>query len=447
MMGEVQKTEPGKTRVVILGGGFAGVAAAMRLDAHLAKRSDIEVILISRENFTVFTPMLHEVACGDLDPSHITNPLRKLLRRVTTAEAEVEAIDLMNRTVTVTAGFSERRELRYDHLVLAFGAETNFFGLPGVAEQAMTLKSLSDAVILRNRVIALLEMANVEADASTRGPMLTFVVAGGGFAGVETIGAINDLVRDSLSYYPRLDPAQVRIVLVHGGAVVLPEEGEKLGLYTQDKLRERQVEVKLNTNVKAYAEGKVLCDDGDAIPAGTLIWTAGVTPSPAIKDLNIDKQKGRIVVNDTLEVAGNAGVWAAGDCAAINDPATNAPYPTTAQHALREGNLLAKNITARIEGKPLNSFRYKSLGQLASIGRRTGVARIIGINFSGFIAWVLWSAVYLSKLPRIEKKVRVAFEWMLNLFFTRDLVQYITLRDVQSLSQKFEHMRDKEQAA
>ena len=185
MANEVQKTESDKTRVVILGGGFAGVAAAMELDAQLARRSDMEVVLISRENFTVFTPMLHEVACGDLEPSHITNPLRKLLRRVVTAEAEVESIDLMNRTVTVTYGFTERRELQYDHLVLAFGAETNFFGLPGVAERAVTLKSLSDAVILRNRVIALLERANVEADAARRQPMLTFVVAGGGWRQVD----------------------------------------------------------------------------------------------------------------------------------------------------------------------------------------------------------------------------------------------------------------------
>jgi NADH dehydrogenase len=447
MTSEVQKTESGKTRVVILGGGFAGVAVAMGLDAQLARRSDMEVILVSRENFTVFTPMLHEVACGDLDPSHITNPLRKLLRRVITAEAEVESIDLMNRTVTVTYGFTERRELQYDHLVLASGAETNFFGLPGVAEQAVTLKSLSDAVILRNRVIALLERANIEADAARRQPMLTFVVAGGGFAGIETIGAVNDLVRDSLSYYPRLDPAEVRIVLVHGGAVVLPELGEKLGLYTQDKLRERKVEIKLNMHVTAYTEGKVVCDDGDTIPAGTLIWTAGVTPSPAIKDLNIDKQKGRIVVSDTMEVAGNAGVWAAGDCAAITDPVTKAPYPTTAQHALREGKLLAKNILACIDGKPLRPFRYKSLGQLAAIGRRTGVARVIGINFSGFIGWALWSGVYLTKLPRFEKKVRVAFAWMLNLFFSVDLVQYITLRDVRSLSRMVEHIGDKEHAA
>ncbi|HET6891246.1 MAG TPA: FAD-dependent oxidoreductase, partial [Pyrinomonadaceae bacterium] len=239
-----------KTRILLLGGGFAGVETARYLDRTVAKRSDVEVTLVSRENFSLFTPMLHEVVASDLEPADICNPLRKLLRRVTVLNGEIETIDLIAGRVTISYGVRElRRELQFDHLVLALGSETNYLGIPGVAEQALGIKTLGDAVILRNGVIAMLEAASIEPDPERRNRLLTFVVAGGGFAGVETVGAINDLARESLKHYDRIDPREVRVILIHGGPAILPELGQELGLYAQEKLRQRQVEIKLNTKV------------------------------------------------------------------------------------------------------------------------------------------------------------------------------------------------------
>jgi NADH dehydrogenase len=331
--------------------------------------------------------------------------------------------------------------LPFDHLVLALGSETNYSGIPGIADNALGIKTLGDAAMLRAKVIAMLELAGVDPDPDRRQRILTFVVAGGGFAGVETVGAINDLARESLPHYGGIHSSEVRVVLIHGGKVILPELGEPLGLYAQKKLSERQVEIKLEARVTAYAEGAVHCSDGDVIPAETLVWAAGVSPSRILKDLPCELEKGRIVVTPTLEVPGVRGLWAVGDCASIVDPRSNAPYPPTAQHAIRQGRRAAKNICARLEGKQTVAFRYKAPGQLATIGRRTGVARIFGVRFSGIVGWALWRAVYLMKLGRLEKKLRVGLQWTLDLVFERDLGQYVTLRDVESLNRQLEAAR------
>lgn len=431
-----------KTRILILGGGFAGLEAARYLDRAAAKRTDVEVTLVSRENFSLYTPMLHEVVASDLEPADICNPLRKLLRRVTVLNGEIETIDLVARRVTISYGIRGlTRELPFDHLVLALGSETNYFGIPGVAEQALGIKTLRDAVILRNGVIAMLEAASVEPDPEQRKRLLTFVVAGGGFAGVETLGAINDLARESLRYYGQIDPREVRVILVHGGEVILPELGEALGLYAQEKLRERQVEIKPNTKVIGYADETVHCDDGESVPAATLVWAAGVSPSPILKDLPFELQRGRVVVDSTLEVPRFPGVWAVGDCAALIDQTSKQPYPPTAQHALREGRRVAKNICARMKGEPATPFVYKMQGQLAAIGRRTGVARIFGLKFSGVVGWALWRSVYLMKLPTLEKKIRVGLRWVLDAFFEHDIAQYVTPRDVESVNRLLETAR------
>ena len=410
-------THPGadKTRILILGSGFAGVEAARYLDRTAAKRADVEVTLVSRDNFSLFTPMLHEVVASDLEPPDICNPLRKLLRRVTVVTGEIRTINLAARRVTISYGIRElKRELPFDYLVLALGSETSFLGIPGVAEHALGIKTLRDAAILRAGVIAMLEAASVEPDPGRRKRMLTFVVVGGGFAGVETVGAINDLARESLKHYGGIDPREVRVFLIHGGPVILPELGDALGVYAQEKLRKRQVEIKLKTRVTAYADGAVHCDDGEAVAADMLVWAGGVSPSAILKDTPFDLQRGRVVVDSTLEVPRFAGVWAVGDCAAIIDPTSKNPYPPTARHALREGRRAAKNICARLNGERATPFVYKAPGQLAAIGRRTGVARIFGLKFSGVVGWVLWRTVYLMKLPRLEKQfsgsIRVRLE-------------------------------------
>jgi NADH dehydrogenase len=287
----------------------------------------------------------------------------------------------------------------------------------------------------------MLEGASVEPDPERRKRMLTFVVAGGGFAGVETVGAINDLARQSLQHYGRIDPREVRVLLIHGGPVILPELGEALGLYAQEKLRKRQVEIKLKTRVTAYADGAVHCADGEAVHADMLVWAGGVSPSPILKDTPFELQRGRVVVDSTLEVPGFPGVWAVGDCAAIIDPTSKHPYPPTAQHALREGRRAAQNLCARLKGERATPFVYKAPGQLASIGRRTGVARIFGLNISGVIGWVLWRTVYLMKLPRLEKKIRVGLQWARELVLERDIAQYINPHDVESVYRLLEAAR------
>ena len=431
-----------KTRILILGGGFAGVEASRYLDRTAAKRANVEVTLVSRDNFILFTPMLHEVVASDLEPPDICNPLRKLLRRVTVVSGEIRTINLAARRVTISYGIRElTRELPFDYLVLALGSETSFLGIPGVAEHALGIKTLRDAVMLRAGVIAMLEAASVEPDAGRRKRMLTSVIVGGGFAGVETVGAINDLARQSLQHYGGIDPREVRVILIHGGPVILPELGEALGVYAQEKLRKRQVEIKLKTRVTAYADGAVHCDDGEAVAADMLVWAGGVSPSPILKDTPFDLERGRVVVDSTLELPRFPGVWAVGDCAAIIDPTSKHPYPPTAQHAIREGRRAAKNICARLNGERATPFLYKAPGQLAAIGRRTGVARIFGLKFSGVVGWVLWRTVYLMKLPRLEKKIRVGLRWVLDVVFERDLAQYINARDVESVYRLLETAR------
>jgi NADH dehydrogenase len=408
-------------RVLIIGGGFGGIYAALRLEKLLKRRSDIEVTLITRDNYFLFTPMLHEVAAAELGMDTIINPLHKLLRRVSTFIGTVDGIDIKTRCVSATHGLDgHAHELHYDHLILALGSGTNFFNLPGVEEFAVTMKSLTDAIELRNRIITHLEEANSECAAGEREPLLTFVVAGGGFAGVETLGAINDFIREALAFHPNLKTEFVRTVLVTPDQVVLPELSPKLGAYAQRKLAARGVEIITGARVTGVHHGVVELDTGHKIEANTLIWTAGTAPNPLVASLPTPMSNGRIAVNEYLEVPGFEGVWAVGDCALVPNTQGGGFHPPTAQHALREGRAVADNVAATIQGRDKKPFRFSTLGQLAAIGRRTGVANIFGIKFSGFVAWWLWRTIYLSKLPRLEKKVRVALDWTLDLVFAKD---------------------------
>ncbi len=430
------------TRILILGGGFGGLYAALHLDKTFGSDPNVELTLVSRDNYALFTPMLHEVAAGELEMSDIVNPIRRMLRWTAFIQAEVQSIDLPARRVTVGHGLrGDRQELSFDHLVLALGSETNFFDLPGLAERAITMKSGADPFLLRNRVIALLELANLEENESARRAMLTWVVAGGGFAGVETIGALNDFVREAVKSYPKLNGDWIRVLLVHPGSVILPELGESLGRYAQEKLRKRKVEIQTGTRVLSYSAKGVELSSGEAIQTSTLVWTAGVTPAAVLKDLPCRKEKGRLIVDENLEVPEFPGVWAIGDCAWILNPKTGTAHPPTAQHAIRQAMRAAKNIAAAIRGGPKKPFLFSTLGQLATIGRRTGVANILGIKFSGFAAWFLWRSVYLLKLPRFEKKVRVALGWTLDLFFRPDLAQYVTVRDIELLHEHLTHLK------
>jgi NADH:ubiquinone reductase (H+-translocating) len=428
-------SKPKKTKIVVAGGGFAGLYAAKYLNKSLARRPDVEVTLVSRENFILFTPMLHEVAAGDLSPSDIVNPLRRILRHVNVVQAEVTSIDLSAKKICGAAGVRNLElEFEFDHLLLTIGSETNFFDMQGVRDWAVTMKSLSDAALLRNRMVALLEEASLEKDEAKRRELLTFVTAGGGFAGVETIGAVNDFVRETLKFYPSLREEEIRVVVIHPGKFLLPELGEELGRYAEKKLAQRKVEIIKGSRVAGYDGSVVRLTEGTPIPATTLIWTAGVKPSPVIAQLPCEKEHGRLLVSEYLAVTGVPGLWAAGDCAAVPILNTGKFHPPTAQHGLRQGVIAAKNIAAVVLNRPLTSFRFTTLGQLATIGRRTGVAMVFGFKFSGLIAWAMWRSIYLMKLPGLAKKVRVMLDWTLDLLFGREIEQMITLRDVQALS-------------
>ncbi len=418
-----------RKQVLILGGGFGGLHTALGLEKTLARESDVQVTLINRENHSLFTPMLHEVAASDLDTTHIVNPLRKLLKHVQFFNGEVKSIDLPSKQVTVVHG-PERHahQFHYDYLVMALGSTTNFFDLLGLKQRALTIKSLNDAIHLRNNLIDLLERADSECAFASRPSLLTVVVAGAGFAGTETVASVNDFLRESVRFYPHLTGDLIRVVLVHPGSVILPELGPKLGEYAQKKLAKRQVEIRLNTKVLQVGENEVQFSDGLSVATQTAIWTAGTSPNALVAKLPCPLNRGRIVTNKYSEIADWPGVFALGDCASISDPKTGRPYPPTAQHALRQGKTVAKNVYAAVRGGSKTPFSFSTLGLLATIGRRTGVANILGVNFSGFIAWFLWRTIYLSKLPRFEKKVRVALDWTLDLLFTKDLVQFLDLR-------------------
>lgn len=419
---------PRRTQILILGGGFAGLTVAMELETSLGRDPSVEITLVNRENFFLFTPMLHEVAASDLDLTTIVNPARKMLRRVHFFAGAVDSIDLEQKNVTVSHGFDHHQHvLEFDFLVLGLGSVTNLYGIPGLQEHALTMKSLGDAMHLRNHLIAHLEEADSEC-CKVKEPLVTFVVAGGGFAGVETVAAINDFVRGALDCYPNLTEDMLRVVLVHSGPVILPELKEQLGAYAQRKLMRRKVEIRLHTRVNSFSGSTVRLSDGTVIQTHTLVWTAGASPNPLLESVPCEKERGRLLVTECLEVQGKPGIWALGDCAAVPDGRKGGFHPPTAQHALREAKIVAHNVTARVRGTEKKSFVFSTIGQLATIGRRTAVANILGVNFSGFIAWWLWRTIYLSKLPRFEKKLRVALDWTLDLIFSRDLVQFLDIR-------------------
>jgi NADH:ubiquinone reductase (H+-translocating) len=464
--------------VVILGGGFGGVSTAKRLEHLFGADQSVELTLVSETNALLFTPMLAEVAGSSLEPTHISTPLRTSLRRTRVMRGKVSQIDLERRRVTVLCGDCSATEtLTYDHLVLALGSVSNYLGLENVQRRAFDFKSLIDAIRIRNHVIDMFERADREPDKTTRQEILTFVVAGGGFAGVELAGALNDFGRGMLADYPSLRPEDLRVILVHSRERILPELSEKLAAYALERMRQRGVVFKLNSRLTDVRPGAVMLkpmsganaspigrshqemsgageargrqaeagnntssiershQEDEEIPAQTLVWTAGTAPNPILKRLPVERDKrGAVIVDSTLAVRNFPGVWAVGDCAAMTDAKTAKPYPPTAQFALRAARTLAKNIHASFHDKPLTPFHFDSLGALCVVGHQTACAELTvpfartkSVTFSGLIAWIMWRAFYLAKLPGLERKARVLVDWTMELFFPRDIVQTIDI--------------------
>ncbi len=427
-------------RIVILGGGFAGMKTAESLEDQFLRDRSAGITLISETNALLFTPMLAEVAGSSLEPSHISTPLRTSLPRTKFIRATVESVDFEKRIVKLAADPSRNdgsgeRDIPYDQLVLALGAVSNYLGMTNVQKYALDFKSLLDAMRVRNRVIEMFERADGEADPELRRRLLTFVIAGGGFAGVELAGALNDFGRGILADYPNLRPEDLKVILVHSKDRILPELSETLGRYAQQKMAVRGVIFRLSARLMDVRPGVVVLSDGE-VQAETLVWTAGTAPNPLLRKLPVERDKrGAVMVETTLAVKSHPGVWALGDCAVVIDGVTGRPCPPTAQFALREAPVLAKNIRAFLEGRPLRPFHFDSLGSLCVVGHQTACAELSvpfarskSLRFSGLLAWAMWRGIYLAKLPGLERKIRVLMDWTVELFFPRDVVQTIDLK-------------------
>lgn len=414
-----------KPRIVILGGGFGGVYTALALEKALRSRDDFEVVLVNNENYFVFQPMLPEVISGTIGLTDVVSPLRRLLPGTDIHVRDVESVDLEKRTVTTSPGFHPHPHvLPYDHLVLALGTVTDFRGLPGLPEHALPFKNLGDALTLRNHVIRALEEASIERhDMELRRQLLTFVVAGGGFSGVEVVAELNDFVRNVARSYRRIDPAEISVILLHAQDRILPEMEESLALFAQNILRKRGVELRLGTRLASATGKAAILAGGETIPTRTLVSTVPAFSHPLLEALRLPKAKnGRLLTNGHLQVEGTTNVWAVGDCGRIAT-ADGTIVPPTAQHATRQASVAAHNILAAIRGGQPRVFDFKGLGKMGALGHRSAVAEILGIKLSGFLAWWVWRTIYLMKMPGWGRRLKVASAWTLDLVLPPELVE------------------------
>jgi len=419
-----------KKRIVVLGGGFAGIECTRKLEALFRNDYSIELVLVNEDNFLLFTPLLPQVASGMIETRHAITSIRTILDRATFYEGRVKNIDQYGKIVTLW-GTTEKRgiSIHYDYLIISLGSQTNFFGMSDVELHAYTMKTLNDAVMLRNRMIDMLEQAENETNPILRKSLLTFVIVGAGFAGIETAGELLDLILDVRKYYPNIHRKDLRVIVLEALPNILPGFSDTLAKFAERKLEQKGLEIKLKSVVTSFDgnEVKIKKLNGDssleAIQTKTLIWTAGVTPVNTIKRSTFKMDHGKIIVNDFLEVPDFPGVFAIGDCANFLNPKTKRPYAPTAQLAVEQAKTAAHNLHALIKNREKRKFVYRPKGQMAIIGKRTGIANILGINIAGFWAWLIWRNVYLSKIPNWDKRLRVLIDWTLDLFFARDVAR------------------------
>ncbi|HYB41622.1 MAG TPA: FAD-dependent oxidoreductase, partial [Candidatus Methylomirabilis sp.] len=422
--------------------GFGGVYTALSLEKLLGReidRGEVELGLVSRDNYIVFQPMLPEVISGSIGILDTITPIRRLCPRTNLYTRAIESIDTKRRRVTAAAGFgSQQLALPYDHLVIALGNVTSFAGQPGLPEHALPFKYLGDALVLRNHAIHVLEEADIERDAEMRRSLLTFVVAGGGFSGVEAVAELNDFVRAAARSFRNLAPEEIKVVLLHAGDLILPELPASLASFAQRLLAKRGVEIRLNARLAGATGDAALLEGGGRIPTRTLVSTVPSGPNPLVSALPCRKERGRLVTDEHLQVPDHPGLWAVGDCALIIDHQTGRPSPPTAQHAVREARCVAHNIAATLRGAARRTFAFKALGKMGALGHRSAVAEVFGVKVSGFLAWWLWRTVYLMKLPGLDRKIRVAVDWTLDLLLPPDIVQLRTERSVGIRREHFE---------
>jgi NADH dehydrogenase len=406
--------------IVILGGGFAGVYAARHLQ-HRLRGNDI--VLFSQENHLVFTPLLGNVVGSSINPMHVVQPVRQMVRRAICRTAAVTAIDLAAKEVHYRTPTNHLARQPYSHLVLACGNAVKLDIIPGMSAHGWPLKTMGDALVLRNHLIGLLEKAQVEPDPERRQQLLSVVVVGGGFSGVEVAGEIADLLKESCRFYSDVPKSEVRVTLLHRGERILPELPPTLGEFAREKMTARGIDIRLKSEAQAVTEWGVRLKSGGEVPAATVVCTIGTTANPLLAAAGVPMEKGRIKANGDMRVAGHDNLWALGDCAAVPNAYDGQSCPPTAQFAVRQAKWLARNLAAAVAGRPADPFRFKPLGAFASIGNRRAVGRVFGLRLSGLPAWFLWRGIYLSKMPTLARKVQIAFDWLWQIFFPRDIVQ------------------------
>ena len=409
----MEATRLARGGVLVVGGGFAGGYVARLLGRRGAT-------IVSPENFMLYTPLLPEAASGTLEPRHVVVPLRQMCPHAEMLLGRVTAIDAEQRTAHVETPEAGSFEIAWDNLVLALGAVARTFPVPGLAEHAVGFKDLPDAINLRNHILQELEGADAELDSTRREAHLSFVFVGAGYAGVEALAELSDLVADALRYYPRLREARQRWVLVDAAPKILPEIPPKLGDYAARELTRRGVEIHVSTTLESLTADEAVLSNGDRIPTHTLVWTAGVKANPTLSELGLPlDERGRVRVDPLLRVEGHERLWALGDGAAVPNQATPGRVdPPTCQHALRQARVLAKNLAG--EPKP---YAYRMLGQVATLGRYKGIADVMGIPIRGFPGWFVTRSYHLFQLPLVTRKIRVVVDWTTSLFFKRDIAE------------------------
>jgi NADH dehydrogenase len=419
-----------KKRILILGGGFGGVYTAVHLEKLMtaAERATVEIIIVSRDNYMVFQPLLPEVISGSVALNHVISPIRRLARTAQLYTREVEAVDLAQGLVRLSPGAKPAPSMiAYDHLVIALGTRLDHSKIPGMHEHASPFKYLGDALYLRNKLISALEEANVESDPELRRALLTFVVAGGGFSGVECIAEMNDFLRTAVRSYHQIREKDLRVVLLQRGERILPELTEGLSAFAHGLLLKRGVEIQLGGGLKAVSADSVVIEDAktkqtQVIRTRTTVATVPAGPHPLLSTLPLPQEKGRIKVDEGMAVLYAPGIWALGDCALVRQVDGNFS-PPTAQHALRQAKTCAQNILASMRGTRRHVFTFTGLGKLGSLGRRSAVAEIFGIRLKGLVAWMLWRGVYVTKFPGLDGQLRLIADWVMDVFLPRDITQ------------------------